>query len=218
MKITLCSIALMSICALKTFAQDPEPLSRSVFKLSPQHFIHNSLKVGLERFNPTHASSFTFFVTGMMENTMQSYGEGYNGVAGELQLRKYISPMKSQTSRHNKTYHQGVYGALYLQGGHFSDKFKGESGYIDPVTGAYVTEKYDYSEKILNGGLGFTIGYQKTLWQVIFIEGFVGGGIQFAGRKLTGAVSDYRYYYQGIVSPLYEGILPKIGMNIGIGL
>lgn len=88
----------MSIGSLKTSAQTREVLSRNIFKLSPKHFLHNSLKVGMERFNPTHTSSFAFFVTGMMENTVQSFTDGYNGVAGELQLRKYISPMKSQTS------------------------------------------------------------------------------------------------------------------------
>ena len=74
-------------------------------------------------------------------------------------------------------------------------------------------------QDITNGGLGFTIGYQKTLWQVLFLEAFGGGGIQFADRKVTGQAPEYAYYdYDTITDPAYKGILPKIGMNIGIGL
>ena len=212
----------LSTCMITAYGQEAETtLSRTVFKLSPQHFIHNSLKAGIEHFNETHSSSTAFFVTGMIENKEYTFqGDGYSGIAGEVQLRKYISPMKSYTSRHGKAYHQGVYGAAYLQGGYYSGDFKDAYSYYDPNTGGMVTQyQYDYNEKVTNGGFGFTIGYQKTLWQVIFLEAFVGGGVQFADKTRSGVSPNPDYYdYEGITDPGYKGILPKIGLHIGIGL
>ena len=205
-----------------TFAQEIVPISRTVFKLSPQHFTHNALKAGLERFNNNHTSSFAIFITGRLDNNEDNYfdREGYNGLAGEFQLRKYISPMKQHTSKKNNVYNQGVYGAAYVQGGSYSGKFAEQYMTFDPVTGGYVqTTQYDYKENIGNWGLGFTIGYQKTLWQVVFLEAFIGGGIQFADRTTSGTNPGGSYYgYDGITDPGYKGILPKIGIMIGIGL
>lgn len=199
----------------------PEPLARTIFKLSPQHFVQNSLKAGVERFNPNHSASLAFYVTGMIEHNNYLYEEGgYSGLAGELQLRKYISPMKIVTSRRGKTYHQGIYGAAYVQGGSYSGDFQDQYGYWDPNTGMYVQQvNYAYKDRVWNWGLGFTIGYQKTLWQVLFMEAFVGGGIQFSDRNRTGTTpAFYNDNDYGISSPGYKGILPKIGVQIGIGL
>jgi hypothetical protein len=214
--------AILSICMVSAYGQETdEPLSRTIFKLSPQHFIHNSLKAGIERFNKTHSGSFVFFITGRLENEDHSFNrEGYDGLAGEIQFRKYISPMKVRTSKKNNVFHQGIYGAAYLQGGSYSGEFSESQAVYDPVTGQYVQQsQYTYKESVGNYGFGFTIGYQKTLWQVVFLEAFVGGGIQFADRIITGNKPEPDFFdYSGIADPGYKGILPKIGLHIGIGL
>lgn len=221
MRINLLLFALFTFYAFPVSAQEEEPLSRTIFKLSPQHFIDNSLKVGVERFNTDHSGSFAIFLTGRLENNRESLYElqGYSGAAGEVQFRKYISPMKLRTSRKNNTYHQGVYGAAYIQGGAYSGGFEDEYSVYDPNSGSYVPMHYEYTERITNGGFGFTIGYQKTLWQVIFLEAFIGGGVQFSDVNISGnKPEDSFYYYSGISDPAYKGILPKIGLHIGIGL
>jgi hypothetical protein len=218
---TILALAVASLVCAHASGQETEPLSRTVFKLSPQHFTHNALKAGVERFNKNHSSSFAIFITGRLDNNEDSYfdREGYNGLAGEFQIRKYISPMKEHTSKKNNVYNQGVYGGAYLQGGAYSGEFAEQFMTYDPVTGMYVpTTQYDYKETIGNWGLGFTIGYQKTLWQVIFLEAFIGGGIQFSDRTVSGNPGDYYNGYDGITDPGYKGILPKIGLHIGIGL
>lgn len=214
----ICAVLCLSFSA---HAQETETPSRTIFKLSPQHFIRNSLKAGIERFNENHSGSVAFFVTGMMAQDQNSFRDQYNGLAGELQLRKYISPMKSVTSRNDRVYSQGVYGAAYLQGGSYSGNFKEENHYTDPTTGNPATQVlYDYKENVGNWGFGFTLGYQKTLWQVIFLEAFVGGGVQFSDRTVSGFMPNTYYFGgdDGIVDPAFRGILPKIGIHIGIGL
>ena len=217
------TLLLAAVCfsAGVAIAQDSETISRTVFKLSPQHFTQNSLKGGVERFYKDHSLSVAVFITGRMEkNEGTYYGEGYDGLAGELQVRKYINPMKAVTSRRNRVFHQGVYAAVYVQGGSYSGDFKSEYSYYDPNTGSLVREvQYDYEDHVGNWGGGFTMGYQKTVWQVIFLEAFIGGGLQFSDRITTGMLPDESYfYYDGILDPYYRGILPKFGLNIGIGL
>lgn len=216
-------LLLAGVCLLTNVAvaQESGTISRTVFKLSPQHFTENSLKGGVEHFNKDHSASVSVLITGRMEKNEHSYyGDGYDGLAGELQLRKYISPMKAVTLKNNKIYYRGIYAGLYVQGGAYSGDFKREYIFYDQTTGGTVREiQYDYEEHVGNWGGGFLIGYQQTFWDVIFVEAFVGGGIQFSDRITTGKLPntpDYSYY--GITDPYYRGILPKIGLNIGIGL
>lgn len=217
------SLALMMFSSITTFGQEAESLARTVFKMSPQHFTQNALKAGVERFNKNHSGSLTFFATARLDNSNEEmvYSDigGYDGFAGELQIRKYISPMKERISKKGNVFHQGVYGLAYVQGGSYSGDFQGYNSTYDPVTGIYTNEEYSYSNNIGNWGLGFAIGYQKTLWQVVFLEAFIGGGVQFSDEIKSGNIpGDPLYEWVDISHPAYKGILPKIGLNIGIGL
>lgn len=212
-------LALLGLGLSTAHAQD-SLASRTIIKLSPQHFIHNSLKAGVERFNKTRTGSIALFITGRIENEEYTFDlEGHDGLAGELQFRKYISPMKTHNSKRNNLVHQGVYGAAYIQGGSYSGDFEGVNTAYDPASGQYTSQPYSYSENIGNYGFGFTIGYQKSLWQVVFLEAFIGGGIQFSDKIVSGNAPDHDFFSSGgIADPAYKGILPKIGLTIGIGL
>lgn len=204
---------------LATGAQDVPPLSRTVFKVSPQHFAHNTLKAGVERFNGSYTGSFAIFATGTINNDIWSYSdEGYDGFTGEFQLRKYISPMKPLTSRQGKPFHQGIYGGVYAQAGYFAGEFHGQTYRYEPMMPNPILVNYDYRHSLTNGGVGFIMGYQRTLWQVVFLEAFLGGGIQFAGHDVSGALSPDYLMNDAITDPGYEGIIPKMGLTIGIGL
>jgi len=57
-------IGILCLSARTTLAQESETASRTIFKLSPQHFIDNSLKAGVERFNSNHSGSVAVFLPG----------------------------------------------------------------------------------------------------------------------------------------------------------
>jgi hypothetical protein len=154
------TMALICAASMQLVAQDTDVVSRTIFKLSPQHFIQNSLKAGVERFNRTHSRSFVIFLTGMMDNNDRSYyAEGYNALAGEFQLRKYISPLKrvlqkttgffTRVSSGPSTRREAIIRA--------TSEVKAVTNY-DRQTGAYTPVYFNYSENIVNGGFGFTIG------------------------------------------------------------
>jgi hypothetical protein len=74
-------------------------------------------------------------------------------------------------------------------------------------------------ESIGNWGAGFIIGMQRTLWNVLYIDMYIGSGLQWADviRRETPPSSGYQHYpYRDITTPGYQGILPKFGIQIGV--
>jgi hypothetical protein len=204
--------------------QENPSISRTVFKLSPFHFTQNTLKVGIENFNPDFTKSISIYAgvrTSPNNNADIYYNEdGFDGVMGELQFKKYVSPLKEYTSRRNNTYVQGIYAGVFLQGGSFSgDRHFTEYNY-DPNTGNSTMVEYSYNEEVWNGAIGFTLGAQRVFWNTLFVEVYIGGGLQIAESTITGPLppNNNYYYYNNSLQPSYKGIIPKIGIQIGMGL
>jgi hypothetical protein len=208
-------LALLLLTSATLFAQETatEPefrIPRTLIKLAPLQFFSSTLEMGLEAFNPEFTRSFD------MSLGFRSNADAYNDARGgnlELGYRKYVSPMKIHTRKHRQFY-QGIYYSVFVRGSYFkgSDVF---STY-DPLTSSY-TEIHD-SERVLAGGPGFTLGLQKTLWQIIFLDVFIGGGIRFADIKRVNYSGNFYYSGDGLFDPAYDGIYPKIGAKIGVGL
>lgn len=217
-------LLMLAAIGRSAIGQETPSLSRSVFKISPQHFTHNQLKIGLERFNPSYSRSFSLFLVGLFDRYENAgHTEGYNGLGTELQYRKYIVPMTAHTTKKDHIYHRGIYFSGYLQGGYYSGKQTGITSTYDPTTGTHTSSPYDYTDNIRNFGGGITFGFQQTLWSKLFFEAYVGGGLQFSSHSSSGTLphDPYYYYYydsNSITSLDYQGMLPKIGILIGIGL
>jgi hypothetical protein len=221
-------LTLLILLALASAAsgQEVSPTLRSVFKISPQHFTQRQLKVGFERFNKTYTHSFSIYLNALLNSQeITGYSGGYNGLGGEFQYRKYVVPLTEHTSKKGNVFFRGIYVSGYLQGAHYSGNQAGVYYKHDPTTGTNVRTAYDYKDDIGNWGGGFTLGVQQTIWRKIFIDAYVGGGVQFAHQITSGSVpDDPSYYYfldpsgSGITALDYQGIMPKIGLQIGIGL
>jgi hypothetical protein len=201
--VVLCSLMINVLLA----QSDPEPtfqLPRTIVKLSPFQFAASTLELGIETFNPTYSKSFNLSVG--LRSGSNDYNDG-KGVSCELAFRKYAAPMKFR-SRGNRQYYQGIYYTLFAKG----EYFKGEN--ID----YYYTNTETYTEKTFAVTPGFAIGFQRTFWQIIFMDVFVGGGVKFSNVDyLDTPPADYDPHYD-IFDPGYSGIYPKIGVKIGIGL
>ena len=207
MKKILVVFTYLSFTTILFAQEDSEPgfkLPRAVLKISPFHFVVNTLELGVEAFNPSYSRSFNFSVG--FRTGSNDYYDG-NGASLELGYRKYAAPMKYR-ARGNRESYQGVYYSLFVRG----EYFKGENNDY------YYTGYPDsYTEKTYAIAPGFTIGFQKTLWQVILLDAYVGGGVKFSDVEYLTTPPDYEPYY-GIFDPGYSGIFPKIGVKIGIGL
>jgi hypothetical protein len=203
------------------YARPVDSLSRSVIKISPQHFISHQLKFGLERFNASSTRSLVLYLNGALGNSSDNYYgyQGYTGIGGEFQYRTYLSPLETHVSRKDRAFRQGIYLAGFIQGGRYVGDFHVQAYTYDPVTQSFTHNTYDYRDDVGNWACGFTFGLQRTFLQRLFVEVFLGGGIQFSDRILAGQVPRYvQYGSPGISDVAYKGVLPKAGIHIGVGL
>ncbi|MBL7871336.1 MAG: hypothetical protein JNM78_06980 [Cyclobacteriaceae bacterium] len=199
---------------------------RALFKVAPQNFALNTLKIGTEVFNKSGTKSYSLYLYGRFDGNHESephyYGDDvYKGVGGEFQYRKYVSPMKSYVTRRNKSYLQGIYVSGYVQAASF--KQEGDFTYTtyDWNTGMRNTYSFYVDENTANWGTGFTFGLHRTFWSVLFVDAYLGGGIQWSDTIINYTPSQpipnaYYSSYSGITSPDYQGIMPKFGIQLGI--
>ena len=66
-----------------------------------------------------------------------------------------------------------------------------------------------------------TLGYQFILWDALYIDAYVGGGVKVNDTKKTSPniVVDFSKYYTepDILSRYYKGIVPRVGLTLGMG-
>ncbi len=206
---------------LSSFAQEETSIPRTIFKLSPQHFLESTLKVGVERIGKSYTRSYSLYLSARTDNFgHQNDMMGYNGIACEFQYRSYIMPLKEYLSKKNRTYKQGLYAAGFLQAGNFVTSGK---TYVYPYYPTYPPQfpNYinSYSRDIVNTSLGFTLGVQKVFWNVLFLDIYVGGGFQYSSTIHIGYQPPDGYHeYYDMFDPGYKGIIPKMGLSLGMSL
>ena len=220
---------LFCIVSVPAFCQDDEVLSapRALFKTTPQSFLVNTLKVGVEIFNQPRNKSYSLYLSGRLDGDNGApafYYEDdfYRGVAVEFQYRKYLNGFMDHKTKRGRTFLQGVYMGGYITGGTFSNKGEFTTHQRNFNTGQITSTSYYLEDYIFNYGGGFTIGYHRTFWKALFFDAYVGGGIQLSeiDRKLDPInTSDYYYSsYNGVASPGYQGIVPRFGIALGVAL
>ncbi len=206
MKKNLLFLACFAFATPLLAQENPEPtfkLPKTLLKFTPLQLFLQTFELGTETFNSTYSKSFN--VSAGVRTGSESYDKGL-GANLELGYRKYPAPMKFR-SRNGRDSYQGIYYSLFVRG----EYFKGD--YSDYYYGG--SQPTDYSEKVFSVAPGFTIGFQKTLWQIIVLDVYIGGGVKFSDVQSTSS-PDYNPYYS-IFDPGYTGIYPKTGVKIGIG-
>lgn len=203
--------------------ENPIAIPGALFKVAPQNFINNALKVGAEFFSKSKERSYLVYLSGSFNPDNNDYSYYPAGIGVEFQYRKYIAPLTVYTTKRNKEYLQGIYVSGYVQGGSYSAEYSDFNYYYNPanpnqpVPTTYTTEESSY-----NYGAGFTIGFHRTLWKVLFIDAYLGGGLQGSHVEKTTTPTlppnPYTYTYYDITDPRYSGVLPKFGLQIGVML
>jgi hypothetical protein len=202
-------------------AQDIKQLqSRSLIKLSPQHFGVNTLQVGTERFNASFTKSWSIAIGFRNQGGNNDYDRKIRGGDLDLQFRKYVRPMQHLTSRKNRSYVQGIYFGPFVNAGMYSIDEQYTSNWINynpmgqPIQ---QTQTFGaiYDTRHMAGG--FTIGVQRTFWEVLAVDIFVGGGLRSTAIDVI-SNSDNRSIYSSVVDPSFSGIFPRIGAKLAISL
>lgn len=185
-----------------------------VFGLSPFHFFDNSISVSGEFFSSDYRKSARLVLTGTFRDVPKLSDKGF---ALEVSGRFYPKSFQCDSAMWSRNGASGIYLGYGAQAG-FNE-------YID-------NNKFDYygnNAKLEQTSTWVTpfvcFGYQFTLYEVLYLDIFVGGGIKFnnVNREFSGNTTgiytnpDYQEN-PNIFQREYRGILPKIGFTLGLGL
>jgi hypothetical protein len=200
-----------------------EPATKPIkylFKMSPQHLTLNMLKVGLEKVNTDATNSIQLYAQVIANNDRDTYfwNNGYDGGGFELMFKRYLLPIQEATTRKGKPYTQGIYLGGFLQAGAYHGNFADIYTSWDPITQNYITVEYNYKDKTSNGAFGFTIGLQRIFWKVLALDAYVGAGYQLRNQQVVGDKPIWVYDYIDFSDVNYRGILPKLGLTVGLVL
>lgn len=157
-------------------------------------------ELGIETFNADFSRSFNLDIG--FRSSSYDYEDG-SGFDAEIAYRRYVAPMRIHT-RKSRDFYQGIYYSVFVRGETFSG-----------IPYDYYNGTPEPDEQRVNSiAPGFTLGLQKTLWEIIFLDVYFGGGV-----KISDAEDDGDFYYDpDLTQPGYEGIFPRIGAKIGVRL
>lgn len=212
----------------------------TIFKFYPIELGKSTLKVGLESFNKTRSSSWVInagLIYEYTDNVTNYYYQfsssipqpiegnfsSQKGFNIEIEKRFYVPYLKDYKKPKNDNINRyGFYISPYVQVESQSQKF--QSNYyntFDPIKQVQITPgvlvENSGSSKIFAITPGFTIGTQTSLWDVAYLDLFLGAGLRILDNNPTVNFHSYNYSSNSN-SYNTRGIVPKIGFAVGIKL
>jgi hypothetical protein len=181
--------------------------SNTLIKNSPFHFFDGTFHLSYERVITNNKSlnisgGFHFRGENFYHNMQEDVG--WNG---EIQLRRYLISFDSDLVLN------GVYFAPYFKGGYF--KYKEMSYWYvnyDSNGDPYDVLYPELFSEIKNYQGGVIMGVQILLKEIIAFDLFLGGGIQYADINRD----NFYNSNNGIWGRSYSGVVPRVGLNIGV--
>jgi len=199
-KSTLFVIALLGFTTLNA--------QHFLLKNSPFHFADATFNMSVEKeLEGNRSVSFSGGIH-LIEDGWNYDNE--KGLTAEIQLRKYVLNCKNSDSKLN-----GVYVAPFGRLSYFKMNHTYRDWYYEyDDLGNYSewTEETTVNASSKSGQAGVIMGVQYIISNVILLDFFLGGGVQYsieAGNRDRFDSSGFRFY---------TGVIPKIGFNIGVKL
>lgn len=198
----------MLLCVLfstVSFAQETIepafPMPRTTIKMAPFKFFERTLELGVEAFNKDYSRSLNVDLGFKSGDESFKKASGYNFEVG---YRRYASAMKFR-QKEEKNFYRGIYYSVSVR----MQYFKGEDG-----DHYYYNESYQKTTAIAPA---FSFGWQRTLWEALVLDVYVGGAMRFAKTEYGNGETD-NGSAASIFDRQYSGIMPKVGVKLGIGL
>jgi hypothetical protein len=188
---------------------------KNALKISPIEFGKAEFQATYERyFGENRNSSISIMPSIILEDSFNESQEGYQIM---LQYRFYLTHLRKDEGNaifgmHNFGFYAGFYG-LALD---YSRDYM--QGYYDNSTMEYVDNEFTRSQTSFEGGA--LIGLQMDITKRIILDMYVGGGIR--KTDLTDTIDDdpnYEgnyYNYFGVFDREYNGVKPRLGLQLGI--
>jgi hypothetical protein len=187
---------------------EAHPPVKNIVKISPFHFVEGTFLMSYERMLNEQKSSLMLSL-GLHSRTARNFSTGARtpefGYQEELQYRLYvIPPLDYSRNGRDFWYFKGFYAGPYV-----SHRYLERSVVVwDWILQQNVSE----DEKIHEMSGGVVLGVQIALGNKFFMDFYTGGGI----KRSIGDIQTTSFI--AVTEPGYNGVYPKVGFQIGIGL
>ena len=180
------------------------PPVKNIIKISPFHFVEGTFLMSYERMLNEQKSSIMVSL-GLNSRERSWNNSSQFGFQEEIQYRVYVAPPKDVGARgRNFMFFKGFYAGPYI-----SHRFRSTTEpQWDWITQQNSPTKTEINE--VSGGV--LMGVQIAFANKVFADFFLGGGV----KRSFGEVP--QGFFIDITQPGYNGVIPKIGLQIGIGL
>lgn len=143
----------------------------------------------------------------------QNYGVYKStGVTFEYMFKYYPSRMHVE-KKNNKERISGFYTGVFAQAGSYTQL----SSYT-VYTGSFPNPNTKMKNELRTTAFypGFVFGRQQSIGESMYIDFYIGAGMRIANPVLT--TEDPNFDYSDGIFINNSGVMPKIGMTIGIGI
>lgn len=207
-------------------------------KFYPFGLVTNSLQLGFEKFNNEKSRSMNV-VFGIRYKKSDGYnqldptGNAYQnftnwiGASVLLERRIYIPKLKSKFIDENpeKPFKYGVYLAPFLKLDYNQNDFDNSFYSYNNVNGQSNYQLIRNKGKVdyFGGTAGLNIGYQFTLFQHLYIDTYLGGGLRLLSKNqnLERQLQQIGFLYNDANGAILEfvdkaGVVPNAGITVGV--
>jgi hypothetical protein len=241
-------LAIFTFVSIATMAQHNEDKSLKIFKFQPFSLITGSMNFGEEIFNKSKTRSTVIGLGIRYINRKNDIYHNYGSVSAYKQSSKWQGATASVERRFyvpgffsgdkysfiNDKSQFGIYLSPGVKVEYNQNDYDKSSFYQlqDPSKpSSYNSTFYLNSGKISYLGVmpNMNIGLQFTLFQNLYIDTYIGGGIRFISQKITNQKVDtiptnaMNYGYYGVndnnaltTFVIKEGVQPNFGFSLGL--
>lgn len=186
--------------------------AKHIVKIQPFQFVDNTFFLGYEAFNADFTKSVNLGIGFITSNTQATEEVGFKY---EAQYRIYVNGFKKYVPKRSESpYNRGIYASVYFAG--LRSEETSEFTSFEPIQ--QVLEFRENTRTVTAYNPGVTIGLQRTIWENLYLDFYIGGGVRFTNvNDSDERFPESDFDIDDVYDREYSGVFPKVGMSIGLG-
>ncbi|MFN4913881.1 MAG: hypothetical protein ACK5FT_01060 [Sphingomonadales bacterium] len=188
----------------------------TILKFSPQHLIRGGLWMTGEFVGKDQKKAHQLSLEIMYRQPTDNYNGITKGVGftAEYQYKYYLNRFHIEKSLSGKQTANGYYVGIFGQYGQYDEK----SRYTIYNPNPPYNEERTNEVKTTAVYPGFVLGLQRSIGESFYIDLYAGAGMRISNSTVKNEDPSFDYKQSpGAYFIYHGGLLPKIGMSIGVG-
>ena len=188
----------------------------TILKFSPQHLIRGGLWMTGEFVGKDQKKAHQLSLEVMYRQPTDNYNGITKGVGftAEYQYKYYLNRFHIEKSLSGRQSANGYYVGIFGQYGQYDEK----SRYT--IYNQWPTPNEETTNEVKTTAVypGFVIGLQKSIGESFYVDFYAGAGMRVSNSTVKKDDPSFDYKQSpGAYFIYHNGLLPKIGMSIGVG-